>query len=99
VGAASCGPQEITLWLLQGEFVMEVAENRNGSDTIPVRNQLTDRSWRDTIGNPKAETRMWATTIVMLHPLDQYSPQMPLVQRDHEVQTLTTRGANSQKDR
>ena len=37
---------------------------------------------------------MWATTVVMRYPLGQYPPQMPLVQRDHEIQTLTTRRAN-----
>ena len=34
---------------------------------------------------------MWATAIVMRHPFGQDSPEMPLVERNHPIETLSTR--------
>ena len=46
------------------------------------------------VGNPQAETRVWATPVVMRHPLGQDSPQMLLVQGDHEIHTLAANRAD-----
>lgn len=37
---------------------------------------------------------MWAFTVVVGDPLRQDTPQMPLVQRNHPIETLAPRGAN-----
>jgi hypothetical protein len=37
---------------------------------------------------------MWAFTVVVGHPLRQDSPQMPLVERNHPIETLAPSGSN-----
>jgi hypothetical protein len=35
---------------------------------------------------------MWATAMVMRHPLGQDTTEMPLIERHHPIKTRTTRG-------
>jgi Lipocalin-like domain len=47
------------------------------------------RSWR--LGNPRTEACVRATPIVMRYPLGQELPQMPFIERNDVVETLSTR--------
>ena len=42
----------------------------------------------------RTQSRMWSFTVVVANPLRQDPPQMPLVERNHPVETLAPSGAN-----
>ena len=75
-------------------LVMETGENRFRRNPMSLRNVVTSRSchgqsWR--LGNPRTEARVRATPIVMRYPLGQDLPQMPFIERNDVVETLSTR--------
>jgi hypothetical protein len=46
------------------------------------------------VGNAGAEAGVWATLVVVSHPLAQNGPKVPFIQQDQPIQTLTTDRAN-----
>src|ERR1017187_6843379 len=53
-----------------------------------------DRTLREVFRNLRAQAGMWASFVIVRHPGTQRHPQMSLVQRDHEIQTLPPHRSN-----
>ncbi len=78
---------------------MKATENWSPSDAMSVRKLVACRSWhrqrpRCRLGDPRTKTRVGKTSIVMSHPLDEDLAQMPLIERNHMVETFATHGSN-----
>ena len=77
---------------LEAIFVMQTAENRLCSHTMAVANPMATGERREVIApqirNARSQAHMWPSSVVVHHPLPQDASHVPLVQRDHPVQTL-----------
>ena len=55
---------------------------------VPVHLRIWQWSGGGFLRSPRAQAGVWASFVIVNHPGTQSLPQVPLVQRDHEVQTL-----------
>src|SRR5438093_13751365 len=79
---------------LKPVLVVKAAQNGRGRDAIISTNRVAGALsywfWRSPIGNTWTEARVRPAVIVMRNPFSQDSPEMPLIDRNHPIQTLTT---------
>ena len=89
---ASCGHRLKTI------FVVQAAEHRSGDDTVSVADPMAAGRWREPIvgriGDAGPETGVRPSPIVVSHPFCKHAPHVALVPRNHEIETLTSNGAN-----
>jgi hypothetical protein len=69
---------------------MKTAENRSGDDTVALANLVAAQQRRSvtTIGNARAQTRVWTSAIVVRDPVSDDPSKVTLVQRDHPIQAF-----------
>jgi hypothetical protein len=83
--------------LRESIFMMQAAEDRLGHHPAITRNSLPSRpcAWQihGRIWNPRAQTRVRSAPVVVNHPFPEKTSQMPLIQRDDEIQTFPADGA------
>jgi len=67
--------------------MMQPAQDRLGNHSVITRNLMSgrpcNRQDRKSIGNPRSQTRVRSTLVVVSHPFCKKPPQMPFVQRVH----------------
>src|SRR5271163_3824558 len=57
---------------------------------MPLWLRLRNGSIRSGLGDPRTQARVWPSFIIVSDPRPQTSPQVLLIQRDHEIQTLSS---------
>src|SRR5690348_3703731 len=84
--------------LLQPVLVMQSSENRLGYDLMTLGNAMHRQLDLWNLGfwlrNTRPQAGMRATLVVMGNPFPENATQVLLVERNQEVQTLTTNGPN-----
>src|SRR5438105_2560522 len=98
----SCGPQktiDVSKVCSRGHrletiLVMKSAENGLCDDAITVTNLMAARNRHEAImrriGNAWPHARVRTAVIIARHPHPEHAPQMALIERNHEIQTLTS---------
>jgi hypothetical protein len=75
-------------------FMMQAAENRFGNHLMITWNLMSvrpdSRHSHQRIRNPRSQTRVRSVLVVVSYPFRKKSSQMPFVQRDHEIQALSS---------
>ena len=76
---------------LETVLVMKTAENRIGDDAVALANPMVAQHGRDVraVGNTRSQARVWTPAIVVSDPLPKHTSHVALIQRNHEIQTLT----------
>ncbi len=77
---------------LKSIFVVQTSQNGLGQNSMIARNPVSGESLHCAACRrfwyPWPQAGVWAASVVMSHPLLENCPQMPLVQRNQEIQTL-----------
>jgi hypothetical protein len=76
---------------------MEAAQNRLSRHVMIARKVVSAGFGLvagSRIGDARSEARMGSSLIVVRYPLFQNSPHVPLVPRDHEIETFPSHRAN-----
>ena len=83
----SCGHRRETI------LVVQSAENWRRDDAMTITNVMVVREWWEAIGrrlgNPWSQAGVGAAAIVVSDPLPKQTPHVALIQRNHEIQTLS----------
>ncbi len=83
---------------LKSIFVVQTSQDGLGQNSMIARNPVSGESLHRAVfrrfWHPRPQAEVWAALVVMRHPLPENSPQVSLIQRNKEIQTLPADGSD-----